>query len=288
MAQNNNQAGKGDKPRNCFSKKFKDNYDLINWTKNKFINTSVSDTEDYKEVCIEFVKNNESFANFKRNPIYNKILEHVSELDGQLYKNYLDINFPEFKNFLKIFKTNDEIGNPIKFNYSDIGDISPTTLRYIKVLSDLIRLYKSLDNFNIIEIGVGYGGQCKIINDYFNIRKYTLVDLPEVLELSQKYLNIFNIENLDFLNFNNLPNNKNYDLVISNYSFSELSKEMQNFYFENIINKSEHGYLTCNFISNYFNIDSYNLDEIKTHLHKNFSIIKEEPLTSENNIIIYW
>lgn len=26
-----NQAGKGDKPRNCFSKKFKDNYSEINW-----------------------------------------------------------------------------------------------------------------------------------------------------------------------------------------------------------------------------------------------------------------
>ena len=28
-------AGKGDKPRNCFSKDFKDNYDLIVWGKNK-------------------------------------------------------------------------------------------------------------------------------------------------------------------------------------------------------------------------------------------------------------
>lgn len=27
----NNSAGKGDKPRSCFSKKFKDNYDSINW-----------------------------------------------------------------------------------------------------------------------------------------------------------------------------------------------------------------------------------------------------------------
>lgn len=24
-------AGKGDKPRSCFSKKFKDNFDVINW-----------------------------------------------------------------------------------------------------------------------------------------------------------------------------------------------------------------------------------------------------------------
>ena len=31
--QNNNScgAGKGDKPRNCFSKKYRDNYDDINW-----------------------------------------------------------------------------------------------------------------------------------------------------------------------------------------------------------------------------------------------------------------
>lgn len=29
--QTNNQNGKGDKPRNCFSDDFKDNYDLINW-----------------------------------------------------------------------------------------------------------------------------------------------------------------------------------------------------------------------------------------------------------------
>jgi hypothetical protein len=28
-------AGKGDKPRNCFSKQYKNNYDEINWGKKK-------------------------------------------------------------------------------------------------------------------------------------------------------------------------------------------------------------------------------------------------------------
>lgn len=28
-------AGKGDKPRSCFSKSFKNNYDLIKWEKKK-------------------------------------------------------------------------------------------------------------------------------------------------------------------------------------------------------------------------------------------------------------
>lgn len=30
-------AGKGDKPRNCFSKEFRSNYDEINWDKNKIV-----------------------------------------------------------------------------------------------------------------------------------------------------------------------------------------------------------------------------------------------------------
>jgi hypothetical protein len=29
----NTQAGKGDKPRNCFSQKYRDNYDSIDWNK---------------------------------------------------------------------------------------------------------------------------------------------------------------------------------------------------------------------------------------------------------------
>jgi hypothetical protein len=35
--QNNNScgAGKGDKPRNCFSQKYRDNYDAVNWNKKK-------------------------------------------------------------------------------------------------------------------------------------------------------------------------------------------------------------------------------------------------------------
>jgi hypothetical protein len=36
----NTGAGKGDKPRNCFSKKFKDNYDLIDWSKKNEKNES--------------------------------------------------------------------------------------------------------------------------------------------------------------------------------------------------------------------------------------------------------
>jgi len=35
QSNNSNEAGKGDKPRNCFSKKYRDNYDSINWNKKR-------------------------------------------------------------------------------------------------------------------------------------------------------------------------------------------------------------------------------------------------------------
>jgi hypothetical protein len=47
-SQNNNShgAGKGDKPRNCFSQKYRKNYDDINWNKKENKNEKIADTSD--------------------------------------------------------------------------------------------------------------------------------------------------------------------------------------------------------------------------------------------------
>jgi len=37
---NKKQAGKGDKPRNCFSSGYKDNYEAINWEEKKCVSAS--------------------------------------------------------------------------------------------------------------------------------------------------------------------------------------------------------------------------------------------------------
>jgi hypothetical protein len=39
-SENANGAGKGDYPRNCFSQKYRDNYDSINWNKKNEKNTN--------------------------------------------------------------------------------------------------------------------------------------------------------------------------------------------------------------------------------------------------------
>ena len=42
----NNTAGKGDSPRNCFSQKYRDNYDSINWNKKEIKNEKIINNSD--------------------------------------------------------------------------------------------------------------------------------------------------------------------------------------------------------------------------------------------------
>jgi len=53
----------------------------------------------------------------------------------------------------------------------------------------MIELFGLLDDAKIVEIGGGYGGQCKIIYDCFEPISYLMIDLGELLKLQEKYLN---------------------------------------------------------------------------------------------------
>lgn len=41
-----NEAGKGDRPRNCFSNSYRNNYDLIDWSKKKQKEEEILSKED--------------------------------------------------------------------------------------------------------------------------------------------------------------------------------------------------------------------------------------------------
>lgn len=250
---------------------------------------SISDTQQYKNVCINAANDDECFKAFKNNPIYNGILEHVSKEQGDLYLEYIKNNSPELLYNIEEFKKNDTYGGTILSTYQGIGEISPSTLRYIKVLSDLKNIFGSLDGKKIIEIGAGYGGQCLIINKLFKPSEYAILDLDEASALSKRYLlenniqpriiGIQDIENLD----------EDFDIIISNYAYSELTKELQDIYYNKIISRSKNGYLTYNFISDLCNIDSYSKNEILDKFSKkNIKILEETPKTFEKNIIMHF
>jgi hypothetical protein len=247
--------------------------------------TSISDYEDYKNVCLKASLEDVIFDNFKNDLNYKAILEHTSYELGTAYINYID-NTKFNLDKLDLIKKNDLLGGTRLRNYkSPYGAISPSTLRYTKVLAELEEMFGSLDNKNIIEIGGGYGGQCLLINEYFKPASYTLVDLPEALALSKRYLRDFNHDNILYKTQEELVDNEKYDLLISNYSFSECDRSVQLDYIKKLLNNSSNGYITFNNISNIFNIDSLSRSEFI----KAFPCSEkpEIPLSGDNNIY-YW
>lgn len=248
--------------------------------------TSITDNGDYPEFCELAAQDDRLFSDFRRNPIYNYALEHDSEPQGV---EYLAVarKLKKFADYIEEFKKNDLVGNPVTSTYDGIGTIAPTTTRYIKILSDLEQEFESLDNLNICEIGVGYGGLCRIINSYFKVKSYCLVDLGSVLKLTEKYLSHFQIDtNLSFKTMDMLPSQTQYDLVISNYAFTELRTEIQDIYLEKIILKSAKGYITYNNV-NRPNFRSYTKDEL-LEIIPNVRVLKEIELTNPQDCIIAW
>ncbi len=54
-------------------------------------------------------------------------------------QQYLDIitRDPDVFGRMDLFRENDEYGGPLQFDYPSVWRISPSTLRYVKVLADL-------------------------------------------------------------------------------------------------------------------------------------------------------
>lgn len=257
--------------------------------------TSVTDNEKYPVVCYMASRHEHFFKGFRQNEVYNQVLEHVTQSQGQEYldviSKYDQVKFTDVE--WDSFCDNDLYGNPKIYPYKINGRnlmVSPTTLRYAKVLQDIVSLYDVRNIQSVAEIGIGYAGQCRLLTSYLpGIENYFLFDLPEVLGLAQKYLGKFGesvIGRAKFVDGTKIDIERDYDLVISNYAFSELIRDVQDIYLEKVILKAKAGYITWNTLS-CDRLDGYSLEEL-LKIIPGSSIIKEEPLTKANNCIIVW
>ena len=78
--------------------------------------TSISDYNEYKQVCLRASENNDVFNNFKKNSAYTTILEHASPQQGEAYLQYIlksDLNL----SYIDKFKENDSQGGAVVSNY---------------------------------------------------------------------------------------------------------------------------------------------------------------------------
>lgn len=238
----------------------------------------------YSAICEKALTKDHLFNAFRRNRHYTPVVEHCNEALGWEYFEEIRKESPELLKYFNKFVTSEQVGDPLVYNY-DGYMMSPTTLRYIKVLSDLIVIFGTLNNIDIVEIGVGYGGQCKIIHDIFKPKSYTIVDLPCSALLANKYLSNYNITPI--IRRSEDESIINYDLCISNYAFSEIGRGYQDFYVDKIINNSKNGYMTCNFMDTAKASGRHDFDEIR-NLKENGRMMDEIPASCTDNLIYVW
>jgi len=250
---------------------------------------SVSENGRYVSAVIRALKNQKAFDNFKKSYSYREILEHVSKDQGRMYLDILEArNDSILSRGLSTVLISDQVGNPIKYHYERYENpLSPTTLRYLKVTSDLKILFGSSLG-QVAEIGCGYGGQALVNDQLLDVQSARLFDLPFVIKLIDRYLNNHLLKGAYATTVINKEEPRDYDMVISNYAFSELPKTLQLAYINKVLSKSKKGYLTMNSgLGGCFSPGKLTISELKELLPK-FRVIEEEPLTADHNYIIVW
>jgi len=203
--------------------------------------SSLHDSGDYSQFRnIQSLQENVSGVNTRR---ANGELKYILENNPEILIENLD----------KI-KEWDSFGNPTTYEFSKKGipqsgekDFSINCSDSVfPPLSDIIRIKERLKlspDFDIVELGCGFGIETKVFHDIVGYNSYTHVDLPDMLKLQSVYLTNFKTPNVIYINpYQDIDNLKtHYDLFISNFAFTELSPDVQEFYFDKIIRKCNMG-----------------------------------------------
>lgn len=252
-------------------------------------NSSITDSKvlaTYPSLCGLAATNVEIFKKFRSAKVMVEALDHVSIDQGNAYLSEILSSSSWSEIFTEVLTHIDKVGNPRKFKFNSYGTFSPTLLRYLKVYVDLEKNFGSLKNQKIVEIGIGFGGQASLIGLLDKPLSYKLYDIPPVLELATKFINELGVPgDFTFIDGRN-PKPSNPDLVISNYAFSELNRDIQDQYLERVVLPSPRGYITWNNLSAE-SLGGHSLAEL-IRLIPNSQIYPEKPNTSESNAIIVW
>ena len=254
--------------------------------------TSASDSKGYPEFCLLAAKDDRVFNLFRSqsSSAYGRVLEHFSYADGKIHLEELERRNPELVTSLSRCSANEITGCPELHDYNPHGRLAPSTIRYTRHLGDLLEKFGPLDNLNLIEIGGGYGGLCKVTFDSQRPRTYTLVDLPEALLLAERFLRATlspeNLARVRFVDGTELAEPIHCDLVISNCAFSECLPSVQDTYMDNILAHAKSGSLLIN-----LRRESHPPTVIWRALadhHPDLLASSERPSTNPTNFMLNW
>jgi len=254
----------------------------------EFLVLSDSQGTYYENAISSILDNKGRLSKFRRIYNYREILEHVDYHLGKKYLERIRLLEPSLLSQVYLFQENDNFGSPRIYKYQGIGRISPTTLRYIYTAAEMRKLFGVGNAGRIAEIGAGYGGQASILHKLGWFSSYSIFDLESAQRLIAIYLTKQGVTRFTFPTLE--ESDSTFDLVISNYAFSELPKNLQMFYLEKVILKSTHGYMQMN--SGKFNLTKRSTGKLSVEellrIIPNSRLLPENPLSGPDNYLLVW
>ena len=142
---------------------------------------------------------------------------------------------------------NRDLGQPLSVRYEGLN----VCMDYLQALYEIefIAAHVPLTGSSILEIGAGYGRTCHALLSCFPLAAYTIVDLPNCLALSRRYLASVlpapEFEKISFLNPTDFfgDGRPGYDLAVNIDSFAEMEADTVTAYLRGIAERCRYFYV---------------------------------------------
>ena len=248
----------------------------------KWIPYEAKDDNPFSNICENICENEDLFSTFKTNPVFCQIIgndirgNQISEECLKKIKNQFILDN------IEKYKKNDLYGGAPLNKLPIVGEISSGTIYFLLILDKIIENFGDINNFNVCEIGSGYGGQANILLMH-GVKTYTCIDNQSTLKLAEKYLNKFTHGNVVYYDTDNIEVDREYDLVISNWCLSEFDNNGIKFALSNVI---QHKGLTNELLINFLDENNFNVNYLDyTYHNSNYHTLDRNPKSSVEVLI---
>lgn len=259
--------------------------------KDKIPPAAVYDQSSISAFFEQAASDDKVFHDFKRSPIFNIVQENASYEQGLASLNLILEKFPKLFERLDKLRSNDAIGSPRVYPYDKVGEFSPVTLHYIALCGKIEEKMGDLEGKDVVQIGAGYGGLCRVLHELHTFKSYTIIDIPAALKLTERYLAESGVHGVRLIAVKDLKEEVHADLVISDASFFESSKVSQDHLIAKVAVHADSGFFFGRPMPKHVGIVPYSPKEIRRKLSKTgieASIELEENLPSLSSFNLFW
>jgi hypothetical protein len=209
------------------------------------VDGSISGTMDWPRACAALASGALTSKNFRRIHAVRQVVETLGPVDGRHFARWIRDSAPGYLTDKRVAAI-DAWGDPIRWPAACLGTpraFSPTTLRFLAHALWLKKEGFVKEGGTVVEIGVGFGGLAAM-NAIVSNATTIMIDLPPVAVAAMLQMRELGLGN--FASNDQSKATAGDVCFISNYAFTELSREMQDVYADKFIRYADRGVILSN------------------------------------------